>query len=251
MSNEPITVSITSGKGGVGKTSLAVNLALALVNLNQRVLIVDGDMGLANVDIFFGLAVNRTIREIFEMGGDPAESLCFPEERLGVLPAASGVPEMVSLGPDDQRRLGGYLTSLFSDFDYVLIDTAAGIGSSVLWFNGFVHHSIVVCTPEPTSITDAYALIKVISARQGRRRFHIAVNQAGSMEEAKEVFLRLNNVTGRFLDVEMVYLGAITSDPVVSQAIHRKVPFVKLFGDSPAAQAVTTIAGKLMSLVSL
>ena len=125
---DPVTLCITSGKGGVGKTSLAVNLAFALANKGLRVLVVDGDLGLANVDVLLGLSVKRTIRDVLDSGADPSETVVHLERNLGVLPASSGVPEMVTLGPEEQTRLGNVLTSIASHFDYALMDTAAGIG---------------------------------------------------------------------------------------------------------------------------
>ena len=213
MTKQPMTICITSGKGGVGKTSIAVNLAMALVQKQHRVLIVDGDLGLANVDIFFGIAASDTIRDVLENGRQPLACVCFPRNGLGILPAASGVPEMVSLGPEDQRLLGSYFSTLFSDFDIILIDTAAGIGASVLWFNSFVRNNFIIITPEPTSITDAYALIKILSKKYGRNRFQIIVNQAADRLEAQKIFEQFKGVAKSFLGVKLDYLGAMPSDP--------------------------------------
>ena len=172
----PVSIGVTSGKGGVGKTSLAVNLAFALMQKNNRVLVVDGDLGLANVDVLLGLSVKNTLRDVLERGVDPLESIVYPEPDVGVLPSSSGVPEMAALGLEEQIKLGEFLTGVSEHFDYVLVDTAAGIGPSVLWFNTFVTHNVVVLSPDLTSITDAYALMKILSRDYHRSRFHLILN---------------------------------------------------------------------------
>jgi flagellar biosynthesis protein FlhG len=236
---------VTSGKGGVGKTSLTVNLAAALAEAGKRVLIVDGDLGLANVDIFFGMTVDANILDVLASGRDPLACVSFPLENLGVLPATSGVPEMVALGPGDQDKLGSYLRRLFTHFDLVLIDTAAGIGASVLWFNTFVNGNLVVLAPEPTAVTDAYALVKVLSTDHHRHRFEIVVNQAADKEEGARVFHQFQMVAGNFLDVELNHLGTVVSDPEVGRAVRRQRPFVLASHFGPAAQAVRRIAADL------
>ena len=251
MAQNPFTICITSGKGGVGKTSLTVNLAVTLAKEGKRVLIIDGDLGLANVDIFFGLAVDANILDVLASGKDPQACISFPYENLGVLPATSGVPEMVALGPADQDKLGRYFQRLFADFDIVLIDTAAGIGTSVLWFNTFVDQNLVVLAPEPTAITDAYALVKVLSTDHDRHRFEIVVNQAADAEEGARIFHQFKMVAGNFLDVELNLLGTVARDPQVGQAVRRQKPFVLASHFGPAAQAVRGIAADLGTRISL
>jgi flagellar biosynthesis protein FlhG len=247
--NGPVTICVASGKGGVGKTSLTVNLAALLAENGQRVLVVDGDMGLANVDLLLGIRVKHTIRDVLDRGGTPLESVCFVTPTFGVLPATSGVPEMVSLGADDHRRLGEIFEALFPHFDVIIVDTAAGIGSSVLWFNTFVKNNIVVLTPDPTAITDAYALIKVLSQRHQRNKYLLVLNQVTDAAEGRQIFDKLENVAGKFLNAKLAFLGAVVNDAVVSQAVRRQQPFVTAFPDSHAAACIRRIGDTLAKAV--
>ena len=248
MAHDPLTLCVTSGKGGVGKTSITVNLAFSMLKQAKKVLIIDGDLGLANVDIFIGLTPKVSIRDVVQHGYDPKVSVCYPRDGLGVLPASSGVPEMVSLGMDEQQRLEGYFSELFRCFDVVLIDTAAGIGASVIWFNTFVRNNLIVITPEPTSITDAYALIKVLSKRFRRTHFQILVNMGDSDSACKMVFDQFNKVADSFLGVKLDYLGGLPADPVVARAVREQRPFFESSPRSSISKAIENIAAKLMAL---
>ncbi|MFH1982141.1 MAG: MinD/ParA family protein [Pseudomonadota bacterium] len=245
----PVTICVASGKGGVGKTSLTVNLAAALSERGLRVLVVDGDMGLANVDLLLGISVKHTIRDVLDRGDVSMDSVYFVSPTFGVLPATSGVPEMVSLGAEDHARLAQVFEALFAHFDVVLIDTAAGIGASVLWFNTFVRHNIVVLTPDPTAITDAYALIKVLSQRYRRKRFSLILNQVQDDREALQVFEKLEAVAQKFLHTELIFLGGLFNDPVVSTAVRQQRPFVTAFPDSRAAHCVRRICTTLVAAI--
>jgi flagellar biosynthesis protein FlhG len=249
MANKkPIMISLSSGKGGVGKTSLSVNLSYALMNKGARVLLVDGDLGLANVDVMLGLSVKNTIRNILDKETDPLDAVIFLEQNLGVLPASSGVPEMVTLGPDEQKNLGEILFSVASGFDYVLIDTAAGIGPSVLWFNDFVSRNLVILTPDPTSLTDAYAFIKTISNRYNRDLFYLILNNIKKEQEDRRIFNRLEEVVTQYLKLQLKYLGAVPNDQAVSKAVYSRIPFIKNSPDCSAAMAVSRLADGILAL---
>lgn len=247
-SHRPVVICLSSGKGGVGKTSLTINLGYALAQRQRRVLIVDGDLGLANVDVMLRLSVRRTIQDILEHGEDPMEAVVEVEPNLSVLPASSGVPELVSLDQQDTTTLGEVIATLAENFDYILLDTAAGIGSAVLWFNMLASLSIVVATPDPTSLTDAYALIKTLAREHGRQRFHILVNQAQDDTEGMQVYDTLAKVARRFLKVEPVYLGTIPADKAMSRAVRDQIPLLKQSPSSKAAQAMTDLADRVNSL---
>jgi len=242
---------ITSGKGGVGKTSLAVNLAFALARQGTRVLLVDGDLGLANVDVLLGLQVDCTIRDILDRGADPLAALIQIHPGLAILPANSGVPEMANLGLGDHEELGEVLTAIASSFEVVLVDTAAGIGPGVLWFNAWAHGSLVVATPDPTALTDAYALIKVMAQNYQRRDFLVIMNQVQGEAEARQTFDTLARVAGQFLDVRLHYLGAVPGDPAVRRAVRAQAPFLSQFPQCRASQALRTLAARLLRLANL
>lgn len=248
MPIDSLTVCITSGKGGVGKTSLTVNLAISILKQGKKVLIIDGDLGLANVDLFIGLTPKLSLRDVVQHGYDLKGCLCFPRKGLGVLPAASGVPEMVSLGSEEQRRLEGYFSEIFKNFDVILIDTAAGIGASVIWFNTFVRNNLIVITPEPTSITDAYALIKVLSKRFKRSHFQIVVNMAENDKECKIVFGQFKKVAESFLGVNLEYIGGLNVNPIVSKAVREQQPFFESAPRTGISNSLKKIAFKIMAL---
>jgi flagellar biosynthesis protein FlhG len=241
----PVILSLSSGKGGVGKTSLTVNLACALAQKGLHVLVVDGDMGLANVDVLLRFTTHKTIRDVLERGEDPMKAVIFVEPNLGVLPASSGVPEMVDLGPAEHALLGNILGSIVGHFDYVLLDTAAGIGSSVLWFNTFATHNVVIVTSDPTSITDAYALIKILSREYGRERFFLILNSVANPQEGQQTFDAIARVAEQFLGIQPQYLGCVPRDNVVLKAVQEQLPFVKGAPRSKAAEAVMELAERI------
>ncbi len=241
------TICVTSGKGGVGKTSFAVNLSMSLVAAGHRVLLIDGDLGLANVDLLLGLSVQKTIRDVINDDDALLDSICFPMDNFGVLPATSGVPEIVDLGPEEQSRIGAYLQAVSKGFDYVLIDTAAGIGASVLWFTSIADEVALVLTPDPTSITDAYAMMKVLSQKYARQTFGLVLNNVTDTREGLGVFNNLKDVTEKFLKLDLIFLGAIPYDMEVSRAIREQVPFLQRTPDGDAARAIGKIAEKVQA----
>ena len=246
---KPLTLCVSSGKGGVGKTSFTVNFAIALTRHGSRVLVVDGDMGLANVDVLLRLSVKHNIRDVLESGADPRQALIFARPNLAVLPGASGVPEMVSLGGKQQARLSDFIQSVSVDFDYVLIDTAAGIGSSVLWYNRYSDHNIFILSPDPTSMTDAYALIKLLSRDHGIGRFNLVLNFVRGAREGSHTVDTIKRVTQRFLNLELAHLGSIPEDRAVRQAVLDQLPFVEQAPGSKAARAIHEMAQRVHTLL--
>ena len=245
----PRILCVTSGKGGVGKTSFTVNFAIALTRNNSRVLVIDGDMGLANVDVLLRLSVKSNIRDILESGADPRQALIFARPNLAILPGSSGVPEMVSLGEEQQDRLAGFIKEVASDFDYVIIDTAAGIGASVLWYNRLADHNIFILSPDPTSMTDAYALIKLLSRDHGISRFNLVLNSVSGIREGNHTVNTIQRVTQRFLNLELFHLGSIPEDKAVRQAVLDQVPFIEQTPGSKSARAVRDLAERVHTLI--
>lgn len=244
----PRIICVSSGKGGVGKTSITVNVAVALAQAGKQVLLVDGDLGLANVDIVLGLSVRHTLRETVEEGAPLSDILVQIFPGFSVLPASSGVPEMASLSLEEQAFLTNALEQIIDDFDYVLVDCAAGIGESVLWFNRWADHSAVILAPDPTSMTDAYALIKVMSSQYGKRDFHLVVNNVKSQKEGGEVFNSMATVLKNFLKIEPVLLGVLPADPAVSRAIRAQKPFLLNTPETKASKAVKVLANHIVNL---
>ncbi|PIE64275.1 MAG: cobyrinic acid a,c-diamide synthase [Desulfobacterales bacterium] len=245
----PRTFCVTSGKGGVGKTSITVNFAMALTQADHRVLVIDGDMGLANVDVLLRLSVKNNIRDILDSGADPRQALIFARPNLAVLPGSSGVPEMVSLGSTQREQLARFINEVAGDFDYVIVDTAAGIGSSVLWYNRFCDHNIFILTPDPTSMTDAYALIKLLSRDHGVNRFNLVLNSVRGKRQGAHTVETIQQVTRRFLDLELMHLGSIPEDKAVRQAVLDQAPFIEQAPGSKAARAIHRLAQRIETLI--
>lgn len=246
-SSLPIVISVTSGKGGVGKTNVSVNLALCLSRLGKRCVILDADLGLANVDVLLGLTPEKNLFHLFHEGVSLRDILYPTAHGFSILPAASGVSEMLSLSTGQKLELLEAMDVLEVDTDFLIVDTGAGINDNVLYFNLAAQERLVVVTPEPTSLTDAYALIKVLKLRHGVDKFHIVVNMAQSEKSAKEIFAKLYNACDHFLTgVSLNYVGAIPLDKAVRQAVIDQQPFCSLKPDAEASQAVLRIAGKLV-----
>lgn len=242
----PIVLSVSSGKGGVGKTNVSINLALSLSRLGRRCVILDADLGLANVDVMLGLAPDRNLFHVFHQGVAISDILCPSGYGFSILPAASGVSEMLSLTTGQKLELLESMDVLEDSIDFLIVDTGAGINDNVLYFNLAAQERLLIVTPEPTSLTDAYALIKVLKLKHGVDRFRIVVNMAKNERSAKEIFVKLYNACDHFLDgISLDYVGAIPQDSTVRQAVMQQRPFCDLAPDGEAATAVRGIAHNL------
>lgn len=248
--NRPIKViSVTSGKGGVGKTQVVSNLALALRAKGLEVLIFDGDMGLANIDIVYNITPPYSLQHLLNGSKTIDEVIFNGPDGVKVLPAASGVKELTQLSDANKLNLMSQLDQLEGRFDVVLIDTAAGISENVMYLNSAAQSIFVVVTPEPTSITDAYALMKVASTQYGEKTFHIITNQCKSEAEGKIIFKSLLNATDQFLDsVQLWHLHSFPFDEKVRQAITRQSPVIKFDKDGVLAKSYSELAQKVMKL---
>lgn len=238
----PRVIAVTSGKGGVGKTNVTANLALALARRGRRVLVLDADLGLGNVDVLLGLVPRATLADVLRGDRRLADILVEGPGGIRILPACSGLQELTALREDQRLALRDELDEAAGEADVLLIDTGAGISANVLFFAGLAGDILVVASPEPTAMADAYALMKVLSRREVGRRFRLLVNLAASPREGLEVHRRLGLVADRFLDIAIEYLGAVPADDHVRLAVARQKAVVDLFPKAPASVAFDRLA---------
>lgn len=235
-------IAVSSGKGGVGKTSVSVNLALSLVHAGQRTLLLDTDLGLANVDVMLGLTPRFTLADVIAGRCELRDTLLEGPSGLWVVPASSGKRHMTELLPQQHVGLVHAFCELDLDLDTMVVDTAAGIADSVLTFCQAAQDVVVVVCDEPASVTDAYALIKVLSRERGVNRVQVLANQVQHTAEGRALFEKLERVSDRFLEVNLHYLGAIPQDEWLRRAVQRQEAVVEAYPSAPSAQAFREIA---------
>lgn len=212
------TLSFTSGKGGVGKTSMLVNVAMGLADQGNRVLIFDGDLGLANVDIFFNQRPKGNIFEVLEGSKELAEIVTPVAANVDLISGGHGMIEASRLNPFARKSVIDAVTQLEGTYDYLLIDTSPGLNDNVLYLNTAAQQIVVVITPDAASITDSYALIKLLHQLHGEKKFNILCNQVRDEADGLALFSRFNEVVGRFLCVGLDYLGSVPHDPVYKRS---------------------------------
>ena len=248
LTRRPVKViAVTGGKGGVGKTNVSANLGVALARLGQRVLLLDADLGLANLDVLLGLRVDGTLADVLDGGRSLDDIVVGGPAGVAVVPGASGMRRFVTL---DARRQAGLVTafsSLARDIDVLIIDTAAGIGEAVLGFCQAAQRVMVVVCDEPTAITDAYALVKVLSREYGVRDFDVLANMTRTDGEGPALHRKLVRVADRFLDVRLGYAGAIPHDERLREAVRRLEPVMEADPGSTASIAFAGLARRVTS----
>jgi flagellar biosynthesis protein FlhG len=238
-------VAVTSGKGGVGKTNVTANLAVALAHLGRRVMVLDADLGLGNLDVLLGLTPKFSLADVLSGQRRLREVLVPGPGGITVLPAGSGFQNLTALSDHQIRELQSEMDELQEETDILLIDTGAGIGRNVTSFATMAQDIIVVAAPEPTSLTDAYALMKVLSTQYGERRFRLLVSMTRSPTDGQDVYRKLSLVAERFLHISINFLGSIPFDPRLAEAVCQQRPLVELYPQSKAAQAFLGLAHDL------
>ncbi|HEX9844149.1 MAG TPA: MinD/ParA family protein [bacterium] len=238
----PRVIAITSGKGGVGKTNTVLNLSLALSRLQRRVLLLDADMGLANVDVLLGLTPRYTLEHVLNGQKDVGDVVLQGPLGLKILPSSSGISELSELSPEEQARLFVELSRIDEEVDYLFIDTGAGISSNVMRFNASAGEVYLVVSPEPTSMTDAYALMKLLAIKYHVRDFGLIANSVTSEQDGRNVFDRLNRVCTQYLQARLAYLGSVPFDRHVHKAVRQQRALLDLFPNAPAARSLMRIA---------
>ncbi len=240
---QPVKVlAVASGKGGVGKTHVAVNLSVALAQSGRATLLLDADLGLANVDVLLGLRPAANLEHV--LAGELAleEVVLEGPGGLKIVPAASGVSRLASLSPLEQNALIGAFSSLPLNVECMVVDTATGIDSGVLGFCGAAHEVVVVVCDEPASITDAYAVVKLASRERGVERFQVLCNRVRDAAHGRALFRKLQSVCDRFLDVALMYFGSVPEDEALLRAVRQQRAVVDKYPGSPSGRAFKELA---------
>lgn len=240
-------IAVTGAKGGVGKSNVSVNLSIALAEIGRRVVLLDADLGLANIDVLLGITAKNNISNVLAGEISLLDVMVNGPGGIRIIPAASGTQEMANL---DQREHAGLIrafSSISDQLDILVIDTAAGIGDGVVSFVKASQEILVVVTDEPTSITDAYALIKLLNRDHGCFRFRILANMVKTSQDGHNLFAKLTKVTDRFLDVALQYVGSIPQDDSVKRSVQRQRAVIEAYPRAKASLAFKSLAKKVDS----
>jgi flagellar biosynthesis protein FlhG len=239
-------IAVTSGKGGVGKSNVTVNLAVTLAQSGEKVMLMDADMGLANIDVLLGLNPGLNLSHVINGECSLEETIIEGPSGIKIVPASSGVAMMSDLTPAQNAGVIRSFSELTEPVDTLLIDTAAGLSDSVVSYTRAAREVIVVVCDEPASITDAYAMVKVLNRDYGVERFHVLANQARGATQGRELYNKLARVSERFLDVALDYLGCIPYDDCLKKAVQKQKSVVEAFPRSQSATAFKQIAKKTL-----
>jgi flagellar biosynthesis protein FlhG len=240
------TIAVTSGKGGVGKSNIVLNTGLALARRGRRVTILDGDLGLASINVLLGVSPRHDLRHVLAGERKLREIVVHGPHGIAIIPAGSGVAELANLDEEDREVLLSQLGEIGAATDFLLIDTGAGISDTVLNLVAASDETIVVTRPEPTALADAYALIKVIVQQEPAYPFHLLINMVRDGQQAGQVFQSLEQILVRFLGYQPGNAGFVVTDPHVAQAVVQQVPFTVLAPSCPAAHGIEALADRLL-----
>jgi flagellar biosynthesis protein FlhG len=242
---QPVRViAVTGGKGGVGKTNVSVNLAISMADMGKRVMLLDADLGLANIDVMLGLHTEYDLSHVLRGERTLQEIIVEGPGGVRVVPASSGVQQMAELSRAEHAGLIRAFSDVSDDLDVLIVDTAAGISDAVVSFSRAAQEVIVVVCDEPASITDAYALIKLLNREYGVSRFRVLANMTRSAEEGRNLYNKLCRVTDRYLEVMLSFMGSVPYDESLRKAVRGQKPVVHAYPRSPAAQTFKNLAKK-------
>ena len=242
---QPVQViAVTSGKGGVGKSNITVNLAVSLARTGQKVLVMDADLGLANIDVLLGLSPDYNLSHVVTGECSLEETMIEGPAGIQIIPASSGTRSMADLTPAENAGIIQSFSELTTPFDTLLIDTAAGMSESVVNYVRAAREVIVVVCDEPASITDAYAMIKVMNREFDVQRFHILANMAHSIHQGRELYMKLSRVADKYLDATLDFMGSIPYDDYLRKAVQRQKCVMEVYPRSPSAMAFRKISQK-------
>ena len=247
VNNAIKVIAVTGGKGGVGKTNVSLNVAIALGQQGKKVLVLDADLGLANCDVMLGLRVEKNLSHVLSGECELDDILVTGPAGIKIVPATSGSQSMVELSPPEHAGLIRAFGELRSAYDVLIVDTAAGISDMVFSFSRAAQDILVVVCDEPTSITDAYALIKLLNREHQVFKFKIAANMVRSLREGHELFAKLTKVTDRFLDVALELSAIIPFDENIRKSVRKQKAIVEAFPKSPASIAYRTLAARIVT----
>jgi flagellar biosynthesis protein FlhG len=245
--SKPVRVmAVTSGKGGVGKSNITVNLAVAMAQSGENVIVMDADLGLANIDVLLGLSPKRNLSHVIQGECTLEEIIIDGPGGIKIIPASSGSASMSDLTPAENAGVIRSFSELTQPVDTLLIDTAAGLSDSVVSYLRAAREVIVVVCDEPASITDAYAMIKVMNRDYGVQRFHVLSNQANGIQQGRELYMKLSRVSEKYLDVTLDFLGTVPYDDYLKKAVQKQKCVIEIYPRSPSALAFRQIAKKAL-----
>jgi flagellar biosynthesis protein FlhG len=239
------SISITSGKGGVGKTTVTCNLARALADQGERVLIFDGDMGMANIDIMFGVRPEFSVADVVSGKRHISEVITKIDENIWLIPGGVGLDHLSKLDPFQRRYILDSLKDTPIKIDRLLIDTAPGLSDNVLYLNSAAQERLMIINGEPTSLSDSYALIKVLHQRFKVNRFNLVVNSVRSEEEGKRIYAKFSEVTSRFLNVSLDYMGSLKQDSLARVSLSQQRLIVSQYPDSSLGKAFLKLGNEI------
>lgn len=239
-------IAISGGKGGVGKTNVSLNTAISLADKGKKVLVLDADLGLANVDVMLGLRVQRNLSHVLSGECELDDIIIEGPSGINIIPATSGTQSMVDLSPAEHAGLIRAFSDMNTKFDVLLVDTAAGISDMVLSFCRAAQDILLVVCDEPTSITDCYALMKLLSREHDIFKFKVVANMVRSAKEGQQLFGKLSKVSDRFLDVALDLVAVIPFDENIRKSVRKQQAIVQAFPDSPASMAFKALAEKII-----